>query len=365
MRVLMISKACIVGIYQRKLEAIAQQDVDLCVLVPPSWKDERGEQKLERVYTDGYQLTAIPIRFNGNFHLHHYPTIGQHIRDFQPDIVHIDEEPYNVATWQALYHAKKVNAKSLFFSWQNIKRDYIPPFNWGEKWVFNNSDYALVGTDDAGDVMRAKGYHGQMATIPQFGTDSDLFKPADTPIARPLTLGFIARIVPEKGIKVLLQAVSQLQGEWRLRLVSGGSAIDEMKTLAQSLDILDKVEFVGQLPSTELPEEYHKIDALILPSLTRPNWKEQFGRVLIEAMASGVPVIGSDSGAIPTVIDDAGLIVPEGDVTALRQSIQHLMDNPTLRANLIEKGRQRFLSHFTHDSIAQATVTVYHDMLSN
>jgi glycosyltransferase involved in cell wall biosynthesis len=363
MRVLMVSKACIVGIYQRKLEAIAQQEVDLCVLVPPSWKDERGIQPLERLYTTGYTLADIPIRFNGNFHLHHYPTIGHHIRDFQPDIVHIDEEPYNVATWQALYHAKKANAKSLFFSWQNIKRDYVPPFSWGEKWVFNNIDYALVGTDDTGDVMRAKGYQGQMATIPQFGTDSNLFKPADSQTARPFTIGFIARVVPEKGIEVLLRAMTQIQGDWRLRLVSGGSAIDEMKALAQSLNIAEKVEFVGQLPSTDLPSEYHKIDALVLPSLTRPNWKEQFGRVLVEAMASGVPVIGSDSGAIPTVIGDAGLVVPEGNATALAQSIQLLMDNSTLRADLIQKGRERFLSHFTHDSIAKATVAVYHQML--
>ena len=363
MRVLMVSKACIVGIYQRKLEAIAQQGLELCVLVPPSWKDERGEQALERVYTEGYQLNAIPIRLNGNFHLHHYPTIGEHIRDYQPDIVHIDEEPYNVATWQALFHAKRAKAKSLFFSWQNIKRDYVPPFSWGEQWVYNNIDYALVGTDDAGDVLRAKGYQGQMATIPQFGTDSELFKPLDTHPTRPFTIGFIARIVPEKGVEVLLRAVAQLRGDWRLRLVSGGSTIDEMKLLVQSLQIADKVEFVGQLPSTDLPDEYHKIDVLVLPSLTRPNWKEQFGRVLIEAMASGVPVIGSDSGAIPRVIGDAGLIVPEGDATALALSIQQVMDTATLRADLIQKGRERYLSQFTHESIAQATVAVYREML--
>ena len=363
MRVLMISKACIVGIYQRKLEAIAQQGVELCVLVPPSWKDERGEQQLERVYTNGYTLTAIPIRFNGNFHLHHYPAIGRHIRDFQPDIVHIDEEPYNMATWQALYHAKRVNAKSLFFSWQNIKRDYMPPFSWGEQWVFNNIDYALAGTDDAGDVMRAKGYRGRVAIIPQFGTDGRLFQPAESYEKRPFTIGFIARIVPEKGIEVLLRAVTQLAGDWHLRLVGGGPAVDEMRALTQSLNIADKVAFAGQLPSTDLPAEYHKIDALVLPSLTRPNWKEQFGRVIIEAMASGVPVIGSESGAIPTVIADAGLIVPEGDTTALAQSIQQLMDNPALRAGLIQQGRERFLTHFTHESIAQATVAVYREML--
>jgi len=365
MRVLMVSKACIVGIYQRKLEAIAQQGIALTVCVPPSWKDERGEQKLERVYTDGYDLKAIPIRFNGNFHLHHYPTLGQHIRDFQPDIVHIDEEPYNLATWQALYHARRAGAKSLYFSWQNIKRNYLPPFSWGERWVFQHVDYGLVGTDDAGDVMRTKGYKGKLATIPQFGTDSDLFQPAPSRPDRPFTIGFIARIVPEKGVDILLNAVTKLQGDWRLRLVSGGSAIDEMKALAQSLGIADKVEFVGQLPSTDLPAEYHKIDVLVLPSLTRPNWKEQFGRVLVEAMASGVPIIGSDSGAIPTVIGDAGLVTPEGDVTMLTNAIQTVMDKTDLRADLIQRGRERFLSHFTHDSIARATVDVYHEMLDS
>lgn len=363
MRVLMVSKACIVGIYQRKLTTIAQRGVDLMVLVPPSWKDERGEQKLERVYTEGYDLKTIPIRFNGNFHLHHYPTLGQHIKDFQPDIVHIDEEPYNTATWQALYHAKRANAKSLFFSWQNINRQYIPPFNWGEQWVFNNVDYALVGTDDAGTVMREKGYRGRIATIPQFGTDNDLFQPAISQPTRAFTIGFIGRIIPEKGIEILLRAVAHLTDDWRLRLVGGGSAVDEMKATAQKLDIVDKVDFVGQLPSTELPAEYHKIDVLVLPSLTRSNWKEQFGRVLVEAMASGVPIIGSDSGAIPDVISKAGLVVPEANVDKLRDAIQSLIDNPALRQDLAQRGREHFLNEFTHESIADATVNVYQEML--
>ena len=76
LRVLMLSKACIVGIYQRKLEEIARLGVELLTLVPPSWKDERGETKLERVYTEGYQLEVVPITFNGNFHLHYYPTVA-------------------------------------------------------------------------------------------------------------------------------------------------------------------------------------------------------------------------------------------------------------------------------------------------
>src|SRR5690606_16193366 len=148
-RVLMLSKACVVGIYQRKLEEIARRDVDLMALVPPVWKDERGTLPLERAYTRGYQLETTPIALNGSFHLHYYPQFSRKLRQFKPHIVHIDEDPYNVATWHALYHARRAGVKTLFFSWQNIYRDYPPPCQWGEKWVLNHVDYAVTGTTSA------------------------------------------------------------------------------------------------------------------------------------------------------------------------------------------------------------------------
>jgi glycosyltransferase involved in cell wall biosynthesis len=363
MRVLMLSKACIVGIYQRKLEALAEQGVTLRVLVPPSWKDERGEQKLERLYTHGYDLQEVPIVLNGNFHLHFYPTLRREMQRFQPDIVHIDEEPYNLATWLALFHARRQQAKTLFFSWQNILRHYPPPFAWGERWVLDTIDYALVGTDSAGQVWRDKGYRGQLSTIPQFGTDLQHFQPQAHP-ERPLTIGYIGRMVEEKGIAILLEAVAKLQGEWRLRLVGGGTIIEQLHTQAQHLGIAERVVFVGQLPSTEIVQQYHQLDVLVLPSLTRPNWKEQFGRVLVEAMACELAVVGSDSGAIPSVIGDSGLIVPENNTVALTQALQSLLDNPNYCRELGQRGRQRALTHFTHDGIAQATVAVYQQMLS-
>lgn len=110
---------------------------------------------------------------------------------------------------------------------------------------------------------------------------------------------------------------------------------------------------------------YRQFDALVLPSLTRPNWKEQFGRVLVEAMATGLAVIGSDSGAIPGVLGDAGLIVPEGDAEAITGALQRLYDEAGLRQALADKGRERVLQHFTHASVAQATVDVYRSLLTD
>ena len=362
MRVLMLSKACLVGIYQSKLEAIAREGVDLLTLTPPSWRDERGKQRLERSHTQGYELRAIPIRFNGSFHLHHYPTLWREMREFQPQIVHIDEEPYNLATWQALRLARRIGAKSLFFSWQNIQRRYPPPFSRGEGWTLRNADYALAGTDDAASVLRAKGYRGRLAVIPQFGTSARLFRPADTRAERPFTIGFIGRLVPEKGVDLLLRSCAGLDGEWRLRIIGGGPQRESLEGLAHGLGVAEQVSFAGQLPSQDLPAAYHGMDALALPSLTRGNWKEQFGRVLVEAMASGVAVVGSDSGAIPGVVGGAGVIVPEGDVDALRAALASLRDDTNMRESLVAKGRARFLAHFTDTQIAKATVRVYREM---
>lgn len=360
----MLSKACIVGIYQRKLEYIAQQGVDLLTVVPPSWRDERGEQKLERVYTEGYMLHVTPIRFNGNFHLHYYPALPAILRDFKPDVVHIDEEPYNLATWHALYHARRQGAKTLFFTWQNINRRYPAPFRWGESWVMRSSDAAIAGTDSAAEVLLAKGYAGPVVTIPQFGTDPGLFQPTPRAPRRPFTIGYVGRFVSEKGVLLLLQAASQLQGDWRLHLVGSGPQRPLLESTSAALGIAGRVTFTEWVASTEMPSLYHQFDALALPSLTRENWKEQFGRVLVEAMASGVPVIGSDSGAIPGVIADAGLILPEGDVPALTAALQRLLNDAALRQSLAQRGRDHVLAHFTHARIAQATVEVYRSLMA-
>jgi len=362
-RVLMISKAIIVGIYQRKLELMAAQGIDLLALAPASWRDERGEVTLEHAFTSGYRLETLPLRFNGSYHLHLYAGLNRAIRSFQPHIVHIDEEPYNAAAWQMLYLARRAGAKTLFFTWQNIARRYPPPFSWGERWIMRQVDYAIAGTQSAGDVLRVKGYRKPLAVIPQFGVDPDLFVPAEMRPDGPYRIGFIGRLVEEKGVRVLLEACAALTGDWQLTLIGGGPLADDLRAQAARLRLLDRVTFAGQIPSAQMPAHIRRFDVVALPSLTRPNWKEQFGRALIEAMSSGVPVIGSDSGAIPDVIGAVGLIVPEGDPLALKGALIQIRDDRTLAESLRKKGRARVLAHYTHAQIAAQTVAVYRAML--
>ena len=108
-----------------------------------------------------------------------------------------------------------------------------------------------------------------------------------------------------------------------------------------------------------MPVFYRGLDVLVLPSRTQPHWKEQFGRVLVEAMSCGVPVVGSTCGEIPHVVGDAGCIFPEDDVPALRKVLQHLADHPELRQELGAAGRRRVLERYTMEQVARQTLAVY------
>jgi glycosyltransferase involved in cell wall biosynthesis len=365
MRVLMVSKACIVGAYQKKLEELARfPDLELTVVVPPFWRDERGVTQLERQHTEGYSLVVEKMALNGNFHLHFYPGLSKQIRRVRPDLVHMDEEPYNLATAHALWLARRAGSKSLFFSWQNIQRRYPLPFRLLERYVLDRADYGITGNQESAEVWRAKGYQGPLAVIPQFGVDPEVFVPggARDP-GRGFIVGYVGRLVEEKGVDLLLEALAGLEGMWRAYIQGSGPAREPLQALARDLGIAGRVTFDEWIPSAQMPGYYQQLDAVVVPSRTRPNWKEQFGRVLVEAMASGVPVVGSDSGEIPNVIGEAGLVFPEDDVSALRAQLSRLLRDLDLRIELAQRGRERVLAHYTQARVAGETHRVYQAIL--
>jgi glycosyltransferase involved in cell wall biosynthesis len=349
------------------LEEIARfSDVELMVAVPPAWSDGSRTIRLERAHVSGYQLVVEPILFNGSFHLHFYPRLARRLRAYAPDVVHVDEEPYNLATFHALRMAKRAGARALWFTWQNLNRRYPFPVRLIERYNLRQADYAIAGSDGAAAVWREKGYAGPLAVIPQFGVDPDLFYPGATAQSIPgeITIGYIGRLVREKGVDLLLKALSGVGARWRLVVVGAGPERGRLEKLADRLGIAGQTSFVGVIPSLRAPAFYRELDVLVLPSRSQSNWVEQFGRVLIEAMACGVPVIGSDSGEIPHVIGDAGIVFPEDDANALADCLERLAVDPDLRADLGARGRARALAHFTQTRVAEQTVEVYREMIA-
>jgi glycosyltransferase involved in cell wall biosynthesis len=160
---------------------------------------------------------------------------------------------------------------------------------------------------------------------------------------------------------------------WKLILLGRGEQESVLREKAAEWGISDRVIIINSVPHDQVYRYINVMNTLVLPSetlysqttLTAKGWKEQFGHVLIEAMACKVPLIGSDSGEIPHVIKDTGLIFPEGNVSALKDCLMKLMDYPDLAQELGQKGYDRALKHYTNQALAQALLNFFRQVLAS
>jgi glycosyltransferase involved in cell wall biosynthesis len=373
MKIVMLSKALVSSAYQKKLEELARlPEVELLTIVPPHWREPLiGTTRLEHRFTQGYRLETLPIVANGHHHLYFFRGLPRVLKRERPDIVHIDEESFNLATFLALRAAQAVGTRCCFYNWANIDRYYPPPFCLFEQYAFRHAAYAIAGNQEAATIMRRHGYHGRLAILPQFGVDPHLFAPSNRQNGvhdaserdKHFVVGYIGRFIAWKGVFDLLDAMQGLPDHVRLRLVGDGDVRPALAQRARETGIAERVEICNAVGSTEVPAVLHGLDLLVLPSRTQPNWKEQFGRILIEAMSCGVPVVGSSSGEIPNVINEAGIVFPEGDIESLRNIIVQLLHDLPRRQELSRRGRERVLAHYTQAALAERYYTVYREMV--
>lgn len=360
----MVWKAAVVGAYQRKLEELAAlPGVELLLVTPPEWREGGRPLRYEPLFRRGYETVLLPMALNGHYHLHFYRGLGVVIRRFAPDLIHLDEEPADVVAFQTVALAGPTPL--VFFTWQNLLRVAPPPFSLIQRQTFARARLALCGNAAAVRVLRAKGYSGPTRVIPQLGVDPDLFPftPKEDCASRPFMIGAAARLVSEKGLDLLLAAAARLEQPWRLEIAGDGPERDALAAQAAALGVADRVCILGREPSAAMPALLRRWDVLAMPSRTRPNWKEQFGRAAIEAMSCGTPVVASASGELPNVVGDAGLIVPEGDAAALAAALARLAATPELRRERAAAGRRRVLAHYTQKAVAEATYAAYQAVL--
>ena len=251
----MFSKALILGAYQKKCEELAKlPDVQLRVVVPPHWDEAGRRMLLERRYTAGYELVVRKMLFNGHFHYHLYPNLRADFAQFKPQVVHLDEEAYNLATAHGLWLSRRAKAKTVFFTWQNLYRELPFPFNRIERYCLNNVDYAIAGNNDAAEILRRKGFTKPVVVVPQFGVDPELYSRrgvtpatlpgvAETSENRPFIIGYAGRLVPQKGLVNLMEAVAGLEGNWRLALLGDGPLRSTLESMAQQSGVRDRVLF--------------------------------------------------------------------------------------------------------------------------
>lgn len=353
-----------------KAREISKLGVRVSLVVPARWRGAPVEP--QRLISDSYDLLLRDCWFGDwqsrriRFHLHFYPGISRIIRGGKWDIVHIDEEPMNLVTYHALWECKELSPRAIFTTWQNLMKTYPPPFEFFERRVFENAAGGLAGNHEAEEILRRRGFEKPVACVPQHGVDPAVFRKVDSGDLRrkmgldgAFVVGFVGQIAWRKGIDTLIRALALLPKECVLVLIGAGPDAGKFKSLAHELGASQRVVWQSWADQREIAGYMCAFDAFVLPSRTVRHWKEQFGRALIEAMACETPVIGSDSGEIPNVIGDAGLVFGEGNEQELAGRLRRLMEDSALRESFGRRGRQRVLERFSYERVAQETVKFY------
>lgn len=377
MRILFTWHAAVEPQYRKLFRELALSGHELTVITPTSWFESGRLQSVSAEESDGYRLIPLKIVFRDRLKAFFYPEVGKVIsvlRGFRPDIVHIFEEPYTLSCFQftALSRLFCPGVKIVVESFENISMRQGFPFSSVEKYTLKRADSLVAIPAEGESLWEDKGYRKKIIRVP-VGLDEKLFRKTDGTVAgyefldakKGVRIAYVGRLTRDKGVDLLLEAFASLSGlSVRTELlVVGSGEKDYFKGLAAGLGLGDSVRFVDAVPSELLPALYSKTDILVLPSRTTAGWKEQFGRVLVEAMACGSVVVGSDSGEIPFVIGDAGIVFREGDMEGLAVALKRLVADERLRRSFSEAGRKRVLENFTWEKVAKKLIKVYDDLI--
>ena len=287
------------------------------------------------------------------------------------DVVHCWEEPYVAAAAQVARHAPR-SARLVVATFQNIAKRYPWPLSRFERQVLDRADGWIAFGTSIRDVQVARStrYASLPSRVITPGVDTTAFAPSpalrasaretlgwtdDAPV-----VGFVGRFVPQKGMATLIGALDRVDAPWRALFVGDGPERGLIEAFARTRP--DRVRLVTDARHDDVPRWMNAMDVLCAPSRTTPMWREQFGRMLVEAMACGVAVIASDSGEIPHVVGDAGELVAEANAEQWGTVIARLLSDKALRAEYGARGRTRALEQFAWPVIAARHLDFFEEL---
>ena len=360
-RVLVISHAYVQPAHRGKLRALAARGLEVTVAIPQRWREPWFGQPIDVAWErqGGLEVFPLPARGMGKKGELHKAKYGRRalkalLRDRRPDLVQIEEEPSTVAARQVLGAARHLAIPVVLLTHQNVDLALGWWARWKHRRMLRRLKGLVAGSDLAGTLVRADAPNLPIAVIPQLGAVAPP-EPQHTP-HEGLAIGFVGRLVPHKGLDNLFQALALHRGaRWHLTVVGDGPERERLETLASELRLAARVRWTGGLPTEQVANLWPELDVVVQPSRALPDWREANGHVLIEAMANEVAVLGTDSGVIPELIGDAGMVVPAGDVSALATALEQL-SNEEVRRPLASAARARALRLYSDDAIAERTL---------
>ncbi|MBI4379396.1 MAG: glycosyltransferase family 4 protein [Nitrospinae bacterium] len=374
MHILIICHAYLLRANRKKLDALSEiDDVKLSLIVPERWTDYiRDIPGVENGGDERYKIYPLPVFFQGYEAKYFYKSFTLLLNGIRPDIIFVEQGSYALSYFQTIIYKKIFSQKSKigYFTWVNIPYELNSIMKAVERYDFRNSDFAVAGNRDAEEILRMRGFDRPIKILPQLGIDPEIFKKNDSSLLKEklglegFVIGYVGRLHTEKGIHLILTACDKIKDErFSILIVGGGEEKENLLIQAEKLNLSRKLSIVDTVPIERVADYINCMDTLVLSSISHHRWREQFGHVLIEAMACEVPVIGSTCGEIANVIGDGGLIFSENDEDGLYRHITFLLKNPEIGIILGKKGRERVLSHFTHQRIAKELVEFFKDIL--
>lgn len=361
MKVLRLAHHAVVSAWRQRERELQELNVDLSLISSKVWNEGGVDIRLSRD-GDGFVRGAATLGRHPSVFIFAPGPIWRALGE-KPDLIDLHEEPNSLAVAEVLFlrWLRRCRAPYLLYSAQNLEKRFPMPFRWFENRALRGAGAAYVCNRDAANILLRKGLAGPAVYIP-LGVDVDLFSPfpRDPPNVG-IVIGYVGRLERHKGVDILLRAVAP-RDDWRLRITGDGSQRTELVRLAEELGISERVEFLGHASGDQLAARYRELDLIAVPSVPWPGWSEQFCRVAVEAMASGIPIVASATGAIPDVVADAGLLVKPGDPEALERGLSTAAE-PELWARLRERGLVRS-AEYSWRRVAEMHRAMYAEVLS-
>ena len=374
MRVLAVENVAVEFARRPVYRALARMhDFDVHLLVPFSWRDQGLAIGCEPEESASLHIHPTKVLFGNRTHRVLYRELFRLVGQLKPDILYVDAEPENYAAVQALLSlrvtsrstrlalvsSRTIDHRRVGFPYRlsmlhricdGVIRRYPP-------------DLLFVRPKSAIPLMA--NYARTIVELPHV-VDCSVFRRGRSRRSggRQLTIGYLGRLVEEKGIPLLIETMRDMPEHVNLMIVGSGKIGGQLEELVRSFHISDRVRFHSAVRYADVPGILNRFDILVLPSIATKYWNEQFGRVLIEAMACGVPVVGSDSGGIPDVVGDAGLLFRSGDRVDLARKILQLVSDPGLRRKYQLRGRDRAVTLFDAPVIATKMADAFRSVLA-
>ncbi len=367
---------------QKKYAAMKRLDPELRLrlVVPSRWR-ERFDPVDCQVHPALTSEEVVPLKaWPSDRHmtyLHSPLRMAKILRDFQPDVIHIEEEPQALITAQTivLQRVFAPRAAVTLFTWDNLLRRRRFPLGWLKErlraYSLRRVAAVICGNQRAAELLRAEGRcKGIIEILPQYGLDIEEHKPgterelrAKLGLTDGIVVGYIGRLVEEKGLRLVIAALRQLRSQpWKLLLVGAGPLASEIKQWMAEFP--GRIVLVPAVPYEHAAQYLRCMDIFVLASLSTSSWKEQFGLALAQAMLLGIPAVGSSSGAIPEVLGPGGLLFEEGRAESLTPCLESLLVSTDRRRELGSIGRDFALENYTAERVYSQYVAAFQRSMS-